>query len=279
MGPGTHVVGTKPQHGSYTGSGVCTGTFPAGSTLYSLSSGTSHSTPALSGVAALFRHWYSNGPGAGTPPSPALTKAVLAQSGTDLVGGDDGNGSINDSVPNNVQGWGLANIQRTLSSAPRYFRDQVGADVFGATGQTFTRTFAVQNPAEPVRVTLAFTDAFGAVGTNPVVNDLNLTVSGSGGTFKGNVFSGGLSAQGGGADPLNNLESVYLPAGASGNFAVEVSAANIAGDGVPGNADPTDQDFALTVVERRGGHRAGPVPGLELDDRAGRRRRRRDRAG
>ena len=52
---------------------------------------------------------------------------------------------------------------------------------------------------------------------------------------------------GGTADPRNNLESVYLPAGASGNFTVTVTAANIPGNGVPGNADPTDQDFALVV--------------------------------
>src|SRR5262249_59412911 len=52
---------------------------------------------------------------------------------------------------------------------------------------------------------------------------------------------------GGSADPRNNVESVFLPAGTSGNFTVTVRATNIAGDGVPGNADTTDQDFALVI--------------------------------
>jgi hypothetical protein len=51
---------------------------------------------------------------------------------------------------------------------------------------------------------------------------------------------------------LNNVESIYLPAealpeGASGNFVITVRAANIAGDGVPGNENGLDQDFALVV--------------------------------
>ena len=67
------------------------------------------------------------------------------------------------------------------------------------------------------------------------------------GTFKGNVFAAGVSAPGGTADPRNNLESVYLPDGTSGAFSVAVTAANIAGDGVPNSGDGTDQDFALVV--------------------------------
>src|SRR6201999_2345320 len=80
------------------------------------------------------------------------------------------------------------------------------------------------------------------------VNDLDLRVdTAAGSSFKGNVFAGGQSLTGGTADPRNILESVYLPAGSSGNFSVTVTGANIAGDGVPGNADLTDQDFALTI--------------------------------
>ena len=61
------------------------------------------------------------------------------------------------------------------------------------------------------------------------------------------MFSGGESATGGAADPRNNVENVFLPAGTSGKFAVDVNSTNIAGDGVPGNADATDQDYALVV--------------------------------
>jgi hypothetical protein len=67
-------------------------------------------------------------------------------------------------------------------------------------------------------------------------------------TYKGNVFSGAYSAPGGLADIKNNVESVFLPAGSVTFFIVQVTARNLAGDGVPGNADPTDQDFALAIT-------------------------------
>jgi hypothetical protein len=75
--------------------------------------------------------------------------------------------------------------------------------------------------------------------------DLEVTVGGQ--TFKGNVFSGANSATGGTADTRNNVESVFIPAGVTGNFVIKVKATNIAGDGVPGNADALDQDFALVA--------------------------------
>src|SRR5262249_45545117 len=52
---------------------------------------------------------------------------------------------------------------------------------------------------------------------------------------------------GGPADKLNNVESVWLPQGATGDFTIHVIAANLVADGVPGNSTPVDQDFALVV--------------------------------
>ena len=242
LGPGTHIIGAQSQASGYDGNGVCDATFPTGSTLYNLSSGTSHSAPAVAAMAALFRQWYRLNKGNGTAtPSPALTKAALAGSGTDLVGGD----GVLGSVPAGSQGWGLANIPRLLDPGPRFFWDQ--QTTFGATGEAFDRTFAVQDPSKPVRVTVAWTDPPGPTSGNSFVNNLDLVVGAGSGVYKGNVFSGGVSTPGGVADPRNNLESVYLPAGPSGNFSVSVVAANIAGNGVPGVGDATDQDFALVV--------------------------------
>ena len=96
-------------------------------------------------------------------------------------------------------------------------------------------------------MTLAFTDA---PGPTPATRSSTTSTSSStpaARTYKGNVFSGGESAPGGAADPRNNVENVFLPAGTSGKFAVDVKSTNIAGDGVPGNADTTDQDYALVV--------------------------------
>jgi hypothetical protein len=59
------------------------------------------------------------------------------------------------------------------------------------------------------------------------------------------------------ADARNNVESVFLPAGVSGAFTVKATATNIAGDGVPGNGFPLDQDFALVV---NNGSEGGATP-------------------
>ena len=204
-------------------------------------------------MAALFREWFRQNRGGGTTvPSPALTKAALANAATDLDGGDGTGGHI----PNNSQGWGLGNLARALDDGPRFFLDQ--QTTFGATGEEQARTFRVEDPSKPVRVTLAWTDPPGPTVGNSFVNNLDLTVGTGAGTFKGNVFAAGVSAPGGTADPRNNLESVYLPAGTSGNFSVAVTAANIAGDGVPEQRGRDRPGLRAGRLERRRGHHAGP---------------------
>jgi len=55
---------------------------------------------------------------------------------------------------------------------------------------------------------------------------------------------------------------VFLPAGTTGNFTITVRATNIAGDGVPGNADTTDQDFALVAYNSTAGAPPPPTIGV-----------------
>ena len=103
--------------------------------------------------------------------------------------------------------------------------------------------------AQPMRITLAWSDAPGAAGANPaLVNDLDLSVSQGAATYLGNVFSGGWSTTGGAADELNNLENVYIQSPGSEAVTILVSATAIAGDGVPLSGDATDQDFALVCT-------------------------------
>ena len=246
VAPGTHVAGAQPQVGAaYDGTGTCNPQFPAGSTLYSLVSGTSQAAPEISGMAALIRDWYAREESGGAAPSPALTKAIIVNTATDLVGGADGAGGTNANVPTQTQGWGRGNMGNVLDGTPREFADQ--DNVLGASGQTKRRVYAVSNAAKPLKVTLAFTDAPGPTTGDAFVNDLDLVVHAGGTSYKGNVLAGGVSTTGGSADPRNNVENVFLPAGTSGRFVVEVKSTNIAGDGVPGNPDPTDQDYALVV--------------------------------
>jgi hypothetical protein len=237
VAPGTHIEAGVPQS-NYDGSSVCNQFFPAGQTLYGWSSGTSHSTPAVAGGSALvYQYFLNSGLGA---PSPAMTKAFLMNSAAYMTGvGAGGN------LPSNSQGMGRMDLGRSFDGVQRMIVDQT--QTLGATGQTFQVTGSVATTSQPFRVTLAYSDAPGPTTGSPVVNNLDLEVTINGQTFRGNVFSGANSTTGGAADPRNNAESVFLPAGTSGNFTVTVRATNIAGDGVPGNADTTDQDFALVI--------------------------------
>jgi hypothetical protein len=252
VAPGTHIEAGVPQS-NYNGSSVCNQFFPAGQTLYGWSSGTSHSTPAVAGGAALVYQDFLN---KSLPaPSPAMVKAVLMNSAAYMNGvGAGGN------LPSNSQGMGRMDLGRAFDTAARIRVDQT--QVLGATGQTHQVTGSVANTGQPFRVTLAWTDAPGPTTGAPWVNNLDLEVTINGTTFRGNVFSGANSVSGGTADIRNNSESVFLPAGTSGSFTITVRATNIAGDGVPGNGDTTDQDFALIVYNGNTGAPTSPTIGV-----------------
>ncbi len=237
VAPGTHIEAGIPQ-ASYTGATVCNQYWPVGQTLYGWSSGTSHSTPAVAGGAALVYQDFINK--ALSVPSPAMTKAILMNSAAYMSGtGAGGN------LPSNSQGMGRMDLGRTFDGSLRLLTDQT--QVLGATGNTFAVNGSVANVARPLRITLVWSDAAGPTVGNPAVNNLDLELTMGATTFRGNVFSGANSVSGGSADTINNAESIFLPAGTTGVFTVTVRATNIAGNGVPGNADATDQDFALVI--------------------------------
>jgi PKD repeat protein len=265
VAPGTHITGGVAQNspppspstttGSaiacFKGTGVCAlsggGTvnnpnnfFPLNQQFYTTSSGTSHSTPAVAGSCALLRQFFINS--GLNAPSPAMTKAFLMNSTRYLNGS-----GANDSLWSNNQGMGEVNLGMALDGTARIVRDELAADKFTGTGQSRTFAGTVADPSKPFRVTIAWTDAPGNTAGNAFNNDLDLTVTIGGNTFKGNVFSGANSVTGGSADNKNNAESVFLPAGVSGGFTVTVTAANINSDGVPNQAPSLDQDFALVV--------------------------------
>ncbi|MFL6216196.1 MAG: S8 family serine peptidase [Blastocatellia bacterium] len=252
VAPGTHIEAGVPQS-NYDGSSVCNQFFPAGQTLYGWSSGTSHSCPAVAGGAALVYQDFLNH--SLPTPSPAMVKASLMNSAAYMSGtGAGGN------LPSNNQGMGRMDLGRAFDGTARILVDQT--QVLGATGQTYQATGNVADTTKPFRVTLAWTDAPGPTTGAPWVNNLDLEVTVGGVTYKGNVFSGANSISGGTADGKNNVESVFLPAGTSGSFTITVKATNIAGDGVPGNADTTDQDFALVAYNGNTGSPINPTIGV-----------------
>jgi hypothetical protein len=238
MAPGVHIQGAASRSLVYDGNGVCDQYEPAAQTLYAQSTGTSHSCPAVAGACALVRQYFIN-QGLGTP-SPAMVKAALMTTASQLTGVSGGG-----NLPNNTQGMGLVNLGRAFDGETLTLVDQ--SATLGATGTTHVVSGGVVDVNQPFRVGLVWTDAAGATTGNAWVNNLDLTVVINGNTYRGNVFSGGNSTTGGTADAQNNAEFVFLPAGTTGSYTITVTAANIAGNGVPGNADTTDQDFALFV--------------------------------
>jgi subtilisin family serine protease len=257
VAPGTHIQGARSQDPGFNGTGVCGPMdYPVGQSLYTWSSGTSHSTPAVAGAAALVRHFFLVS--TGKAPSPAMVKAYLTNSTSYMTGVLAGG-----NLPHVNQGWGLMNVGRALDNVARTLIDQ--DQVLAATGGVISVKGKVNDPTKPFRVTLAWTDAPGAALASPVVNDLDLQVTIGGKTYFGNRFLNGTSIEGNVADKLNNIEGVWLPEGTTGDFEIRVVAANIAGDGVPGNSDTTDQDFALVVYNTQTQSNGGGGGGNPLD--------------
>lgn len=277
IAPGTHIVGGVGQHYTTTGgnglaitgfkaSSICAlngggvlgsafNFFPLGQQFYTVASGTSHATPAVAGAAALLRQYFLNHEL--PPPSPAMTKAFLMNSARYLVGAGAG-----DNLWSPAQGMGEVNLGRALDGVSRVSRDQLPEDMFTASGQARVFTGRIADTNQPFRVTLAWTDAPGSTVGNAFNNNLDLLVKIGTNTYAGNQFNGSTSVPGGSADARNNVESVLLPAGGSGDFTITVLAANINSDGVPNVGSNLDQDFALVIYNAE----STQVPVLSVAD-------------
>jgi hypothetical protein len=254
VAPATHVSGgvvQAPDPGPlgtadscYNGDSVCGGVgdifYPAGQQFYTASSGTSHSAPCVAGGCALLRQYFVNN--SFLPPSPAMTKAFLMNAARYLTGT-----GANDTLWSDAQGMGELDLGAAFDGTPRILRDQLAGDTFTASGQSRTFSGFVADTNLPFRVTVAWTDAPGSTAGSAFNNDLDLTVNVGGQTYLGNVFSNAWSVPGGSADEADNVESVFLPAGVAGAFAVTVTATGINSIGVPNGSNGLTQDFALVM--------------------------------
>ena len=204
--------------------------------LYMSFEGTSSAAPHVSGMLAVVTEWW-RATRLAAAPSPAATRAMVVNAAVPLDQGPP--------VPNFDVGWGLADLGRIVSpDEPLWVTDQAVA--LTGMGQSWEQQIEVADPSRPLRVTLAWTDDAAAAGADPaLVNDLDLTVEAGGTSYRGNHLVDGWSEPGGAADRLNNLEDVHVLAPGDSSALITVTAANLPGDAIPYNGDPTDQDFAL----------------------------------
>ena len=220
-------------------------------TAFGLSCGTSMASPVVSGAVALFVEAYRNTHG--VDPSPALVKTVFTAAARDLVGNTDADDNPLDHRPDRKQGWGRIDLDAVIN-APVNIEMVDQTEVFTATGQDWTTSYTPEDPDQPMRIMLAWTDAPGpgTGGTTPSwTNDLDLVVEVGGQTYYGNNIdpSTGWSVPGGSPDGINNLEGIMLsPAQHQGQaITLTVVASNVAEDALdPWNPGSPRQDFALT---------------------------------
>jgi hypothetical protein len=216
--------------------------FPYNS-YYKYMGGTSMSNPLTAGGAAVVKDYYSEAYGLNA--TAALVKATLINSAVDIL--DENNDGANDNdfpIPNNHEGWGRINLDAATDGTIAYADEGTGLSTGGNANYQVTTT------GGPLKVTVVWTDYPSTdTATINLVNDLDLTVSGPSGTFKGNVFSGGWSATGGTADRRNNVENVYIQNATAGTYTVTINGYNI----------PTGpQKYALVVDG--GTLSVGPTP-------------------
>lgn len=266
MAPGTWIASLKSQYASDENA------WSPIDSYYLYQGGTSQAGPHAAGAAAVFIQYYRE-TFANATPSPALVKAALINSATDMgvsfIPDPDSEGDVQQvgdtgPVPNNDEGWGRIDLANLIGSSLRFSYTEQGTGL--RTGQTWEKRVVV-SPNEPLKITLVYTDVPGLPASIPaLVNDLDLEVTGPNGLlYRGNAFLEGESIPGTPVgDRINNVEAVHLAAPLPGEYLVRIRAVNVVEDTHHRPNVTPEQDFALVIS----GDLPNPGEGMVFFDRA-----------
>jgi subtilisin family serine protease len=191
---------------------------PAFSKDYMYSSGTSMAAPITAGVCALIREFLVN---KGIKPSAALIKALLI------------NGTVSLGHPPSLQGWGLINLDKTISPWDLIkFDDSIDSAL--ATGEINSYSVTVDSLSSPLTITLVWRDPPG----DTLQNRLHLRVTGANSEP---IFSSDDEN-----NILNNVQKISIPNPTTNKYEVEIEGVNIT-KGIPELPEAVRQDYALVV--------------------------------
>jgi len=181
--------------------------------IYSYNNGTSMAAPAVSGGLGLLYQRYRQLHG-GANPKTGLVKALLSNGAADR--GQSG--------PDYLYGYGWMNLLRSIEmlEGQRYFEGAV------STGTTNTHSITVPPNTAQLKVLLYWNDpAAAAMSSRALVHDLDLKVTGPGGTITlplvlDTTVTGVSAAATTGVDRINNMEQVVIAAPQAGTYQLGV---------------------------------------------------------
>lgn len=223
--------------------------------------GTSMSTPACSGMAAIIREYFSKGmhaqsAAAAFEPSGAMVKACLIHSArpmryTEILHDNTTIVKYEPEVhtPNPFTGWGLVLLEHVIHNptvagnhnrpAGAYYRDNIHL----ASGQSWTHCFTMPTGVLELRVTIAWTD----LPTAPyLVNNMDLSVHHleSSQYWTGNNLTLAGDRVASVYDTSNPVERIVVPRPVAGTYMVNIMAADVA---------PEDTQAVALVITTHGG--------------------------
>lgn len=183
--------------------------------------GTSDAAPKVTGEVAMLAQVYKDKNGGAEPPS-SLLRAIMLNTADDL-----GNAG-----PDFKHGYGRPNMRRAYNviDNARFLTSSV------SNGNTNSHTITVPANTKQVRVMIVWPDVAASVNANPaIVNDLNLLVKDPGATTSYNPWVLDYTANPTNLNNLatrqvdnrNTIEQVTVDDPAAGNWAIEVSGANV----------------------------------------------------